>query len=78
MKLAAISGVNGVFSDEDIARVRELALAERARRAGGKRRARLAALPAPAPLAEQVEPVAAVAPARARASSERRGARPRV
>ena len=26
MKLAAISGVNGVFSDEDIARVRELAL----------------------------------------------------
>jgi predicted amino acid dehydrogenase len=33
MKLAAISGVNGVFSDEDIARVRERALAERARRA---------------------------------------------
>lgn len=32
MKLAAISGVNGPFSDEDIARVRELALAERARR----------------------------------------------
>ncbi len=30
MKLAAISGVNGVFSDEDIARVRELALAARA------------------------------------------------
>jgi hypothetical protein len=26
MKLAAISGVNGVFSDEDIARVRRLAL----------------------------------------------------
>jgi predicted amino acid dehydrogenase len=30
MRLAAISGVNGVFSDEDIARVRELALAARA------------------------------------------------
>jgi predicted amino acid dehydrogenase len=30
MKLAAISGVNGPFSDEDIARVRELALAARA------------------------------------------------
>jgi len=32
MQLAAISGVNGVFTDEDIARVRELALAERTRR----------------------------------------------
>ena len=31
MQLAAISGVNGVFSDADIARVRELALAARAR-----------------------------------------------
>jgi predicted amino acid dehydrogenase len=31
MKLAAISGVNGVFSDADIARVRELALAARAK-----------------------------------------------
>jgi predicted amino acid dehydrogenase len=30
MKLAAISGVNGVYSDEDIARVRELALQARA------------------------------------------------
>jgi hypothetical protein len=29
MKLAAISGVNGVFSDDDIARVRELALQRR-------------------------------------------------
>jgi hypothetical protein len=26
MRLAAISGVNGVFTDEDLARVRELAL----------------------------------------------------
>jgi hypothetical protein len=30
MKLAAISGVNGVFSDDDIARVRALALEARA------------------------------------------------
>jgi len=29
MKLAAISGVNGVFTDEDIAKVRELALEAR-------------------------------------------------
>ena len=34
MRLAAISGVNGVFSDEDIARVRELALQARAKRRG--------------------------------------------
>ena len=31
MKLAAISGANGVFSDEEIAKVRELALAARAK-----------------------------------------------
>ena len=30
MKLAAISGVNGVYTDEDIARIRELALEHRA------------------------------------------------
>ncbi len=30
MKLAAISGVNGVYSDEDLTRIRELALARRA------------------------------------------------
>ena len=35
MKLAAISGVRGVFSDGDIARVRELALAARAQQAPG-------------------------------------------
>ncbi len=29
MKLSAISGVNGVFTDEDIARVRALALQQR-------------------------------------------------
>ena len=39
MKLAAISGVNGVFSDEDIARVRQLALEARQRqgRVAGRR-----------------------------------------
>ena len=36
MKLAGISGVNGVFSDTDIARVRELALAARAREAAAR------------------------------------------
>jgi len=35
MKLAAISGVNGPFTDEDIARVRELALAARGEAGGG-------------------------------------------
>ena len=30
MKLAAIAGVNGVYTDEDIARIRELALQRRA------------------------------------------------
>ena len=39
MKLAAISGVNGVFSDEDIARVRELALAVRAKQETARERA---------------------------------------
>jgi hypothetical protein len=38
MKLAAISGVNGPFSDEDIARVRELALAARAKQAAAHKR----------------------------------------
>ena len=33
MELAAISGVNGVYSDADIARVRKLALAARAKAA---------------------------------------------
>jgi predicted amino acid dehydrogenase len=39
MKLAAISGVNGPFSDEDIARVRELALAARAKQEAARERA---------------------------------------
>jgi predicted amino acid dehydrogenase len=34
MKLAAISGANGVYSDEDIAKVRELALAARTKKKG--------------------------------------------
>lgn len=52
MKLAAISGVHGVITDEQIARVRELALAARAKQAaaGGKPAAakRVAAKRAPA------------------------------
>ena len=39
MKLAAISGINGPFSDADIRRVRKLALAERAKRVGSARKA---------------------------------------
>lgn len=35
MRLATISGVNGVYADEDIARIRELALARRAELAAG-------------------------------------------
>jgi hypothetical protein len=36
MQLATISGVNGVYSDEDIARIRELALARRAELAAAR------------------------------------------
>ncbi len=39
MQLAAISGVNGVFTDEDIARVRDLALAARGKRRAPAKRA---------------------------------------
>ncbi len=39
MELAAISGVNGVFSDDDLARIRQLALDRRARGAGTARAA---------------------------------------
>jgi len=39
MKLAAISGVNGVLSDADIERVRGLALAARQRASAPRRRA---------------------------------------
>ena len=48
MKLAAISGVNGPFSDEDIARVRELALAARAKAAPAQPRRGRAATKTPA------------------------------
>jgi len=54
MKLAAISGVNGVFSDEDIERVRELALAARAKRAPSRRKARSA--PVKAAVAKKARP----------------------
>ena len=40
MKLAAISGVNGPFSDADINRVRKLALAARAKQAAAARKPR--------------------------------------
>jgi hypothetical protein len=36
MKLAAISGVNGVFTDEDIAKVKELALEAREKAAAAQ------------------------------------------
>jgi hypothetical protein len=39
MKLAAISGVNGPFSDEDIERVRQLALTARAKQEAARQRA---------------------------------------
>jgi predicted amino acid dehydrogenase len=54
MKLAAISGVNGPFTDEDIARVRELALAARAKQAQARKRGRKAE-PAPARAARPAE-----------------------
>ncbi|MEY3446096.1 MAG: hypothetical protein RIR45_851 [Pseudomonadota bacterium] len=47
MKLAAISGVNGVFSDADIAKVRHLALAARAKHTPGSAKKTLAKRPAP-------------------------------
>ncbi len=43
MRLATISGVNGPYSDEDIRRVRELALAARGRHAAAHEHARAAA-----------------------------------
>ena len=45
MQLAAISGVNGVFSDEDIERVRTLALAARAQAARAAKPARKRSVP---------------------------------
>ena len=47
MQLAAISGVNGVYSDEEIARVRQLALAEREARPVSRKKVARKAGPAP-------------------------------
>ncbi len=66
MKLAAISGVHGVITDDDIARVRELALAARARQAGRRRRAAPGADVAPA--ADAAKQRGRRAPARRRAA----------
>lgn len=74
MKLAAISGVNGPFSDEDIERVRELALAARAKQEAARERAaaREAAekpkrgrKPAAKPAAAKKRPASAGAPKKA-------------
>jgi predicted amino acid dehydrogenase len=58
MKLAAISGVHGVYSDEDIAKVRELALAARAKKARPRAATKAAAARAPRPAARKRAPVA--------------------
>ena len=59
MKLAAISGVNGPFSDADIEKVRDLALAARAKASldqpAAKSRAKPAARPAKRPLVARVK-----------------------
>ncbi|MCU0924083.1 MAG: hypothetical protein MUF16_27825 [Burkholderiaceae bacterium] len=79
MKLAAISGVNGVFSDEDIARVRELALKARAKQARGQRRATAAASQAaPAPRRRKAAEASAQAAAPAPVATKRRAPRRRV
>ncbi|MEP7302829.1 MAG: dehydrogenase, partial [Caldimonas sp.] len=54
MKLAAISGVNGVLTDKDIARVRELALAARALPAVAPRKKAAARKARPAPRGRSV------------------------
>ena len=67
MKLAAISGVNGPFTDEDIERVRELALAARAQAAApAKAPARRAtARKAPVKVAKAAKAAKPAAPAKA-------------
>jgi hypothetical protein len=79
MRLAAISGVNGPFSDDDIARVRDLALAERARRARAHARAearakKAAAAPRPAPARSKRGAGPKTSPARKPASRARTAA----
>jgi predicted amino acid dehydrogenase len=66
MKLAAISGVNGVFSDEDIERVRELALAARAARAAQATRSSRSATAARSARAPRMAQPAPRGPARSR------------
>jgi predicted amino acid dehydrogenase len=65
MQLAAISGVNGPFSDEDIARVRELALAARARLEAARGTAKPRPAAAPRRGAAKARPAAKGKPARA-------------
>jgi hypothetical protein len=66
MKLAEISGVNGPFSDEDIERVRELALIARAEKVSkAPPTARAPARKAPARPAKAVKAVKSVPPAKA-------------
>jgi predicted amino acid dehydrogenase len=62
MKLAAISGVNGPFSDADIARVRRLALAARSTQAKKSK-------PKPGPKASGAATAARKAPSRRRAAA---------
>jgi hypothetical protein len=79
MKLAAIAGVNGVFTDKDIAKV--VALARKARKTwkggdgakAGKRAPRKAAAKAPATARKAVKKAAA-APRKAASKSARQGA----
>jgi len=61
MKLAAISGVNGVITDEDIAKVRELALAARAKKPPVRPKAIATPTAAAKPAARKRRKVAAVA-----------------
>ena len=75
MKLAAISGVNGPFSDADIDRVRELALAARARIAASREPTKVKAGPAPrrkAPKARRIAKAPAAPAPRARRGPARR------
>ncbi len=75
MKLAAISGINGPFSDADIERVRELALAARARIAASREPAKAKAGPAPrgkAPKARRTAKAPAKPAPRARRGPARR------
>ena len=75
MKLAAISGVNGPFSDEDIEHVRELALIARSERVRHRVDAGAAAPKAPVRTAAKA-PARAAAKAKAKAAPEPKGAAP--